>query len=118
MGIDGIGKPGGLPPGAGGIGGPGGPGAIKGESFHVDKAAGAERVEGTDPLGQLQRGDITLDQYLDTRVADAVQHLQGKLPPDQLDFVKQSLREQLSSDPVLIELVRRTTGASPGEPPR
>ncbi len=116
MGIDGIGKPGGLPPGAGGVGGPTKTGAIKGESFRVDKAAGTEGVQATDPLGQLQRGDITLDQYLDSRVADAVQHLEGKLPPEHLDFVKQSLREQLGSDPVLIELVRRTTGASPGDP--
>jgi len=118
MGIDGIGKPGGLPPGAGGVGGPTGSGAVKGDSFRVDKGAAAERVQGTDPLGQLQRGDITLDQYLDARVTDAVQHLQGKLPPEQLDFVKQSLREQLGSDPVLVELVRRTTGASPGDPAR
>jgi len=37
----------------------------------------------------------------------------GKLSPDQLEFVKQSLRDQMATDPVLIELVQRTTGAAP-----
>jgi hypothetical protein len=121
MGIDGIGKPpgGGLPPGAiGGSSGAAKPGAVRGESFRVERAEATERAQPSDALGQLQRGDISLDQYLDTRVAGAVEHLQGKLPAEQLDFVKQSLREQLSTDPVLMELVRRATGVTPAEDKR
>ncbi len=111
MGIDGIGKPGGGVPGVGGIAGPGAAAPTRGESFKVDKAAASAPTTGSDALGQLQRGEIGLDQYLDTRVTDAVQHLQGKLPVDQLEFVKQSLRDQLATDPVLVELVRRATGS-------
>lgn len=116
MGIDGIGKP----PGAsiGGVGGVAGPEAPRtGESFSVERggaasaSAPADRISAA--LGGLQRGEISLDQYLDTRVTEATSHLTSRLSPEQLDFVKQSLREQLSSDPVLVELVQRTTGTSP-----
>ena len=114
MGIDGIGKPGpgGLPPGAAGSGPVGGPG----EQFQVGKSSAATGVEGSDTLGRLQRGELTLDAYLDARSAEAVRHLEGKLPPEQLEFVQQTLREQLASDPVLVELVRRATGKLPSEP--
>ena len=43
-------------------------------------------------------------------------HLEGRLSPEQLEFVKEELRAQLQSDPVLIELVRRATGQSPEAP--
>jgi hypothetical protein len=115
MGIDGIGKPGpGGPslPGAGGSGTVGG----AGEEFKVTKSSTASPVEGNDALGRLQRGELGLDDYLDVRSAEAVRHLEGKLPPEQLQFVQQTLREQLASDPVLVELVRRATGKLPSEP--
>jgi hypothetical protein len=64
-------------------------------------------------LASLQRGELSLDQYLDGRVSDATSHLVGKLSPDQLEFVKQSLRDQIATDPVLVELVQRTTGSVP-----
>jgi hypothetical protein len=112
MGIDGIGKP----PGAsiGSVGGiPGGDAASGVEPFALDRsapAAASDRVSAA--LSSLQRGELSLDQYLDGRVNEATSHLSGKLSPDQLDFVKQSLRDQLATDPVLVELVQRTTGSS------
>lgn len=113
MSIDGIGKP----PGAG-IGGVGGTTGTEGaratEPFKVDAsapAAGGGKVSAA--LASLQRGELSLDQYLDGRVSDATSHLVGKLSPDQLEFVKQSLRDQMATDPVLIELVQRTTGSVP-----
>jgi len=113
MGIDGIGKP----PGAG-IGGMGSATskevARAAEPFKVDpsaSAAGGGKVSAA--LAKLQRGELSLDQYLDGRVNDAVSHLVGKLSPAQLEFVKQSLRDQMATDPVLVELVQRTTGSVP-----
>jgi hypothetical protein len=115
MSIDGIGK---LPPGGAEIGGVRGvSGADPARSvgaFSVEPsntAAPTSRVSAA--LASLQRGELTLDQYLDGRVSDATSHLAGKLSPDQLEFVKQSLREQISTDPVLVELVQRTTGSAP-----
>lgn|SRR5450432_2990487 len=112
MGIDGIGKP----PGAsiGGVGGiQGGEAPRAAEPFSVAGAAAAPpsaRISAA--LSSLQRGEVSLDQYLDGRVSDATRHLAGKISPDQLEFVKQSLREQLATDPVLVELVQRTTGSA------
>lgn len=70
-------------------------------------------ASGSLALQQLERGEIDVQQYLDARVADAVQHLEGRFPASQIDFVRKALREELSSDPVLVELVRRTAGSPP-----
>jgi hypothetical protein len=115
MGIDGIGKP----PGAsiGGVGGiQGGDAARPAEAFKLESgapsaASAPSRISAA--LSSLQRGELSLDQYLDGRVSEATGHLVGKISADQLEFVKQSLREQLATDPVLVELVQRTTGSAP-----
>ncbi|MEB2310316.1 MAG: hypothetical protein OZ921_07310 [Sorangiineae bacterium] len=117
MGIDGIGKPGGGPLGTGGVASPGGGTPIQGESFRVDQTSAAGPPTGSEELGRLERGEIGLDQYLDARVTGAVEHLQGELPAEQLEFVRESLREQLATDPVLVELVRRATGSTPTRTP-
>jgi hypothetical protein len=109
MGIDGIGQGGGTPkvgPGPASISGP------ESDKFELLPES-VERSGGAELLDQVQRGEIRLDAYLDVRVANAVGHLEGKLSQEQLEFVKEELREQLRSDPVLIELVRRATGQSP-----
>jgi len=111
MGIDGIGKPP-IPP-SGVPDGPASPSPAGGESFRAAVAAAAP-VRESEALARLERGEIGLEEYLDQRVADAVAHLQSKLSAEQLAFVSQSLRDELETDPVLIELVRRATGASVG----
>ncbi|MEI9952000.1 MAG: hypothetical protein WDO74_24195 [Pseudomonadota bacterium] len=113
MSIDGIGKPPGA--GIGGIGGAAGSAAAHpAEPFKVDASAPlAAGGKVSAALSSLQRGELSLDQYLDGRVSDATSHLVDKLSPDQLQFVKQSLREQMATDPVLVELVQRAIGAAP-----
>ncbi len=114
MGVDSIGKGGGLPPG----GAP--PGASSGGAageFRVDSGSAASAPVGPNApsaaLEKLQSGEVDLDQYLDARVDDAVRHLEGKLSAPELDFVRGELRQQLAEDPVLVELVRRATGTVP-----
>ncbi|MBI3205972.1 MAG: hypothetical protein HYZ29_30830 [Myxococcales bacterium] len=113
MGIDGIGKP----PPPGGLGPAGGvrPGAASPvrEAFKVERAAGPEKAAGTEALSRLERGEISVDQYLDAKVEGAVAHLDGRISGEQLEFVKTALRDQLRTDPVLSELVRRSTGSLP-----
>src|SRR5687767_6162090 len=111
MGIDGIGKP----PSPPGVGGPSGvaSGGASGGTFRVDQTGGAAPTTSPE-LDRLGRGEISLNEYLDAQVGDATQHLQGKLSPEQLDFVKSTLRAQLETDPVLIELVQRATGKTIG----
>ncbi len=110
MGIDGIGKPPGSPP----LGGPSGiSGGGTGAGFRVEQTAAPAPTQSAE-LDRLGKGEIGVDEYLDARVQEATQHLASKLTAEQLEFVKSTLRAQLETDPVLIELVRRATGKTIG----
>lgn len=116
MSIDGIGKRGGIAPGASVPGA-----APAAASFEVgaaeatDAATRAGAANGSDAFQALERGEISVDQYLDARVESAVAPLLSRLSPEQLEFVRAELRSSLTTDPVLVELVRKTTsGAVPG----
>jgi hypothetical protein len=110
MSIDGIGKRGGVTPGAPLPGAASTPGEFRvGEP---SAAAASASVGGTDAFEALERGELNVAQYLDARVEGAVAPLLSKLSPDQLEFVRAELRAALETDPVLVELVRKTTGGS------
>lgn len=108
MSIDGIGKPGGIAPGAPA------PGAAPAQgSFEVGtSAAAAADAVGSDAFLALERGELSVEQYLDARVESAVAPLVSKLSPEQLEFVRAELRGALETDPVLVELVRKSTGGA------
>jgi len=113
MSIDRIGKgPNIAPPTTNEVTGPKPAGT--GEVFRVTRT---EKAEATSLVDRVRSGELTVEQYLDLRVNEATSHLDGRLSPDQLAFVRNSLREQLATDPVLVELVRGVTGAVP-PPPR
>jgi hypothetical protein len=111
MSIDGIGKRGGIAPGGSVPGAPAAPG-----SFEVGRAEAPSAVESasgaSDAFAALERGEINVDQYLDSRIETAVAPLLSRLSPDQLEFVRGELRAALETDPVLVELVRKTTGSA------
>jgi hypothetical protein len=115
MGIDGIGK-GGAPPPATGIDGPAASTASEigapSKEFNVRKVGTGEAV-GSASLDQVRSGAISVEQYLDLKVDEATAHLAPRLGEEQLSFIRTSLREQLSSDPALIDLVKATTGQLP-----
>jgi hypothetical protein len=111
MSIDGIGKRGGVAPGASV------PGSAPAQSeFEVAKADGAAAADAasstSDAFSALERGEINVDQYLDARVEGAVAPLLSRLSPEQLEFVRAELRSALETDPVLVELVQKTTGGA------
>jgi len=66
-------------------------------------------------LEQLRTGQIDLHRYLDLKVEEATAHLDA-LPRIELDVLRAALRERLSTDPALVELVRAATGKVPGPP--
>src|SRR5260221_14523379 len=109
MGIDGIGKRGGIAPGTPASGATPAQGSFEvgapGAAQAPDPASGA-----SDAFLALERGEINVDQYLDARVEGAVAPLLSRLSPEQLEFVRAELRSALETDPVLVELVRKTTG--------
>jgi hypothetical protein len=115
MSIDRIGKGGGGTP-VSGIDQPGSSSAggvsKSGADFKVQRAAASEAI-GLEPLERLRSGEITVSQYLDIKVEQATAHLDKRLGDEQLSFIRSSLREQLASDPMLVELVQSATGALP-----
>jgi hypothetical protein len=113
MSIDRIGKGGGGSP-VSGIGDPSATTGIgsKGGDFKVSKSGPTEAVAKS-PLDQLRSGEITMSQYLDIKVDEATSHLDKRMSSEQLSFIRNTLREQLSTDPMLVELVKSTTGAVP-----
>jgi hypothetical protein len=111
MGIDRIGKGGGIPigdiqPSAAGEG------AKPAGDFKVNRAEPVDATAETS-LDRLRAGKISVSEYLDLQVQQATAHLDGRLSTEQLSFIRESLREQLSTDPVLVDLVKSTTGALP-----
>jgi hypothetical protein len=110
MSVDGIGG-GGRPPKAGDSGAPVHDDPIEAPSgFDANPATEAAAAEVPSALEQVRGGTLSLDQYVDIRVEQAVQHLKQTLPTDELDFVRASLRDQMRADPVLVELLQRATG--------
>lgn len=129
MGIDGIGgaRPPGVPPGAGeavsGARAATGPERIGGGEIsgvagtaELQGAEAAERTEGTRAAGdmdlaRLERGELSVDQYLDLQVERATAHLVDRASPSALEQVRSELREQLATDPVLRTLAEQVTSA-------
>ena len=113
MSIDRIGKGSGAIPAAG-IEQPSSPSEVSktGAEFKVQKSD-AVQAAAPAPLDRLRSGEISVSQYLDIKVSEATSHLDRRLGTDQLEFIRNSLREQIASDPVLVDLVKASTGSAP-----
>ncbi|MDF3065703.1 MAG: hypothetical protein K0R38_1304 [Polyangiaceae bacterium] len=112
MSIDGIGKRGGVTPGAPLPGVTPAQGDFQVGLSSAPAADPSAAVAGSDAFQALERGEINVAQYLDARVEGAVAPLLSKLSPEQLEFVRAELRAALETDPVLVELVRKTTAGA------
>jgi hypothetical protein len=120
MGIDGIGSKGPpAPPPPGGA--QGATGAARapeaGRAFEVGRPAAPVAPAPTEaPRGALERlraGEIDVDGYVDAKVQEATAHL-GPLPAARLDEIRAALRDRMTGDPALAELLRTAAGhASP-----
>jgi hypothetical protein len=121
MGIDRIGKGGGVQPPVGPAQGDvGAPRAVDpSRAFRVEPSK-AENVARLDPatvtpLDRLRNGEVDLHGYLDMKVHEATAHLTG-LPEGDLGAIRKMLRDQLATDPILADLVERATGRPPVPP--
>ncbi len=83
------------------------------ESLPVGSAREVEAVVQSSPLDQLCRGDISVEQYLDIKVDEALAGVAQSLAPEKLSFIRSALRSQLATDPSMVELFRRATGNTP-----
>ena len=98
-----------------------GPTAETGKTFEVKRtdanapAQATNAATGTSPLEQLHAGKLDFDGYLNAKLDEATAHLKS-VPKAQLEQIRAMLREQLSSDPALADLVKHATGMSPPSP--
>jgi hypothetical protein len=114
MSIDGIGKKAGAVPTAPTeTGKTSNTGEAKAE-FRIRETAAAANVQGTGAASEVRAGTMNINEYLDVRVNEATQHLSG-MGPNDLSTLKDLLKDQLRSDPALIDLVKSATGQSPPE---
>jgi len=87
-------------------------GSKQGADFKVSKTAPATPAA-IEPLDRLKSGEISVSQYLDVKVEEATSHLDKRVSAEQLSFIRNSLRDQLATDPMLVELVQAATGSIP-----
>ena len=64
-------------------------------------------------LCRLERHEISLGQYLDYCAEQAVAHLKGLVDSERLQFIQSMIRDLMTTDPVIIQYVKQTTGLSP-----
>lgn len=121
MGIDRIGKGGTAPPPDIGSTDKATKAGAVDKPFSVDRAKEAAPVDAASmtsavsPLAQLKSGAIDVEQYLDLKVDAATKSLEG-MPAAELDQIKKMLRDQLASDPMLVDMVKAATGTVPKPP--
>jgi hypothetical protein len=110
MSIDGIGRPP-IPKGIGSVGSSG-PAASTGEAFRVGSPAPVANAAPSELLSRLERGEISVDAYVKARVDEAVRPLEGRISGEQLQAVREALSQQVETDPVVVELIRRATAGA------
>ena len=115
MGIDRIGQ-GGPPVPVSEAGGPsradGSGSPFRVPSAALDPVAGPQGASAPAPstaLERLRAGEIDLGGYVDLKVDEATSHLSA-LPVDQLESIRDSLRERIVSEPSLVNLLQSATG--------
>jgi hypothetical protein len=82
-----------------------GSGSGEAEQRHA-RAVSAELV-------RLQRGELSLDEYLETRVEEALDLVRGRVSAERLEMIREVVRDAMAHDPVVLECVRRLTLPSP-----
>ncbi|MFZ5896856.1 MAG: hypothetical protein ACOY0T_37715 [Myxococcota bacterium] len=70
----------------------------------------------SEALSRVRRGELTLDDYLETLVETGVAHLKGRMPEDRLEIVRNVLRDSLRESPEFQETVRLLTGHTTNAP--
>jgi hypothetical protein len=79
-------------------------------------AAGpVEQAATPTPLAQLRAGQIDVERYLDLKVDEATRHLHG-LTPIERESIRGMLRDQIATDPALVDMVRQAAGKAPRAP--
>lgn len=60
---------------------------------------------------KLRAGEINLEAYYDATVELGLAHLRNRMTPEQLEVVRERMREEVESNPILVKMVRDAIGA-------
>ena len=65
---------------------------------------------------KLRAGEINLEEYYDATVELGLAHLRDRVTPEQLEVVRERMREEVETNPILVKMVRDAIGelAEPG----
>lgn len=67
----------------------------------------------SEALQKLRRGELTLDAYLDEATEVALAKVAGRVVGEALQNLRETLREHIRTDPVMVELLRQLAGHAP-----
>jgi hypothetical protein len=81
-----------------------------GAPFESEKAEAAAPIAPCGPLAEFKAGNLDRAGYIDAHVAQATTHL-GALPAAAQESVRAQLRERCETDPVLMDLITKSTSA-------
>ncbi|MGC4067239.1 MAG: hypothetical protein QM784_21875 [Polyangiaceae bacterium] len=71
----------------------------------------------SDMLQRVRSGEVSVEEYIDHATEMALETYRGKVTGEMLEIVRQSLREHLRTDPVMLEQLRQLTGQSVSNSP-
>jgi len=60
---------------------------------------------------KLRAREISLEQYYDATVELGLAHLRNHVSPEQLEIVRERMREEVETNPILTKMVRDAIGA-------
>lgn len=72
----------------------------------------------SDALVRFRKGELTVDEYLETRIEVALDLVRGQVSAERLEMIREVVREAMANDPTTLEYVRRLTSAPPAKRPR
>lgn len=84
-----------------GIGGRDGSGSAKHSSSVIP----------SEELQRLRRGELTEEQYLEARIAQATLHLGGRVSGRKIERIRTTLKRVCASDPVILAMKERVLRA-------
>jgi hypothetical protein len=81
-------------------------------------AAVAPLSDDEELVRKLRDGEIDKAQYYDASVERSIARLRGVVPAEQLAIVRETLREEAESNPVLNKMLQDALAQLPGQGPR
>ena len=73
--------------------------------------AAAELSEQDELTRKLREGEIDLEGYYEATVELGLAHLRDRMPAEQLEIVRERMREEIETNPVLVKMVRDAIGS-------